>query len=41
MYYRVNTRVFFLMPTIAVGIDMDGRYFVEAAWFCFVLGFGE
>lgn len=41
MYTRVNSKVFFLLPTVAVGIDLDGRYFIEAAWLNFVVGFGD
>lgn len=40
MYYRVNERVFFLLPTIAVGLDLDGAYFVEVAWLNLSIGFG-
>lgn len=38
MYMRTNERVFFLLPSIAVGTDVDGRYFIEAAWFNFAVG---
>lgn len=41
MYYRVNTRVFFITPTIAVGTDVDNRAFIELAWLCFAVGIGE
>ena len=41
MYFRVNVRVFFLLPAIAVGVDADDRYFVEVAWLCFAAGFGD
>lgn len=41
MYTRVNDRVFFLLPTIAIGLDIDDSYFVEIAWGNYVLGFGN
>jgi hypothetical protein len=41
MYARVNERVFFLLPTVAVGVDIDGRLFVELAWFNFAVGLGS
>lgn len=39
-YFRVNDRTFFLVPTIAVGVDVDGRFFMEAAWFNIAVGVG-
>lgn len=41
MYTRTNTKVFFLFPAIAVGADIDGRYFIEAAWMFWAVGFGD
>lgn len=41
MYFRVNRRVFFLVPTMAVGFDEDGRVFVELAWLNVAVGFGQ
>lgn len=41
MYARTNTKVFFLLPAVAVGTDIDGRYFLEVAWFCWVVGIGD
>lgn len=40
MYMRNNSRVFFIFPTLAVGIDEFGYFFIEAAWFCFAVGVG-
>lgn len=40
-YTRTNARVFFLLPAVAVGVDVDGRYFAEIAWGCWSLGFGD
>ena len=39
-YHRTSERVFFLLPAIAIGIEVDGRYFFEIAWFNFALGLG-
>jgi hypothetical protein len=41
IYHRRNMQVFFILPTIACGTDIDGKYFLEAAWFFFVIGIGE
>jgi hypothetical protein len=41
MYLRTNRKVFFIFPALAVGEDIDGRYFIEAAWFFFAVGFGD
>jgi len=41
MYARTNARVFFLLPAIAVGADIDGRYFLEVAWLCWAVGIGD
>ena len=40
LYHRINDRVFFLLPTMAVGLDVDNKYFVEVAWFNIAIGFG-
>lgn len=40
IYARENRAVCFLLPTAAVGVDIDGSYFVEIAWLFFVIGFG-
>ncbi len=42
-YTRVNEYVFFLLPTIAIGVDYnEGKHwFVEIAWGNYVLGIGE
>lgn len=41
LYFRVNSRTFFLLPTMAVGVDVNGLWFVEVAWFCFAAGLGD
>ena len=41
MYMRTNSKVFFILPAIAVGEDVDGRYFVEVAFFFWAVGFGD
>ena len=41
MYARINKRVFFLIPTIAVGIDEFDYLFVEIAWLNVAIGFGK
>lgn len=41
IYSRINERVFFLLPSMAVGVDEDGTYFVEIAMFNFAIGFGK
>ena len=41
MYTRHNPNVCFLIPTMAVGIDIDGRYFVEVAWLFWAAGAGD
>lgn len=41
MYTRINRRVFFLVPTMAVGIDEFDYFFVEFAWFNVAIGFGK
>lgn len=40
MDLRVNQRVFFVFPALAVGIDEDGAVFMEAAWFNLAVGIG-
>lgn len=40
MYLRQNKRVFFLLPSAAVGVDEHGYYFIEFAWLCFAVGLG-
>ena len=40
-YFRQNSRVCFLLPTAACGIDLDGRYFFEVAFLFFVIGVGK
>lgn len=41
IYGRNNQNVCFLLPTFATGIDVDGRYFFEAAWLFYVIGIGD
>lgn len=41
LYHRINDKVFFLIPTMAVGTDLDGRFFVEIAWLNISIGFGS
>ena len=41
IYTRTNSRVCFLLPSAAVGVDIDGRYFFEVAWLFFVIGLGS
>ncbi len=41
MYTRVNKRVFFLIPTMAVGLDEFDAMFVEIAWLNVAIGFGK
>jgi hypothetical protein len=38
MYLRTNQRVFFLLPTAAIGWDVDDSWFFEVAWLNFALG---
>lgn len=42
MYTRTNSNTFFLLPTIAVGVDIVTQQpFIEIAWFNFAIGFGS
>lgn len=41
MYVRENQKVVFLLPTLAIGVDTDGRYFFEAAWLHWAIGVGS
>jgi hypothetical protein len=38
VYGRYNPNVMFLLPTAAIGVDTDGRYFFEVAWLCWAVG---
>lgn len=40
-YRRVNNNVCFLLPTVACGWDVDGRFFFEFGWLFFVAGIGD
>jgi hypothetical protein len=41
LYHRISSNVFFLTPSLAVGIDVDGSVFLEFAWFNIAIGIGE
>lgn len=41
MYGRFNPNVMFVFPALAVGIDVDGRVFIEVAWACWAIGIGS
>jgi len=38
MHLRTNQRVFFLIPTAAIGWDVDNAWFFEVAWLNFAVG---
>lgn len=40
MYARHNPNVCFILPALAIGVDVDGRYFMEVAWLCWAAGLG-
>jgi hypothetical protein len=40
-YMRRNKRVCFLLPLIAIGIDVDDRVFFEFGFLTFVIGIGD
>lgn len=39
-YARNSNNVFFILPTLAVGVDIDGTYFMEFGWLNFAIGLG-
>jgi len=39
-YIRTGENVLFLLPTAAVGVDVDGLFFFEIAWLCWAIGVG-
>lgn len=41
MYFRTSAHTLFLLPAIAVGVDVDGRPFIEIAWLNVAVGIGE
>jgi hypothetical protein len=41
MYSRISNKVFFLLPTCAVGIDETGKVFIEFGWFNYAIGLGH
>ena len=41
LYKRVSSNVFFIVPAIAVGVDTDGLFFFEIAWFNLAVGLGS
>jgi hypothetical protein len=40
MYFRKSNSTLFLLPAIAVGME-NGAPFLEFAWLCWAVGFGE
>lgn len=40
VYVRNSSSVFFILPTLAVGVDIDGAYFMEFGWLNFAIGLG-
>lgn len=41
MYFRTSKSTLFLLPTIAIGLDSDGRVFLEFAWLNIAFGIGD
>jgi hypothetical protein len=41
IYFRRSEYVVFLLPAIAVGLQVDGRPFFEVAWFNWAVGIGD
>jgi hypothetical protein len=41
IYERHNPNVCFLWPAIAIGLDVDGMLFFEAAWLWWAIGLGS
>ena len=41
MYMRRSHNVCFLLPALACGVDIDGMYFMEAAWLWWAVGIGD
>ncbi len=41
LYIRRSSSTLFLLPAVAVGIDIDGRPFIEIAWLNIAIGIGE
>ncbi len=41
MYARHNPNVLFVWPALAVGVDLDGRFFFEVAWLLWAVGVGH
>lgn len=41
MYTRHNPNVAFLWPALAIGVDADGRNFMEIAWLWWAVGIGD
>lgn len=39
-YLRHNPNVCFLWPSVAVGVDADGRFFMELGWLFWAVGLG-
>ena len=40
-YARRNTRVFMLSPTLAIGLDQGGQFFLELGWLLWAVGVGS
>ena len=39
-YTRKSHYTMFLLPAVAVGMEDDGRPFLEFAWLCWAVGIG-
>lgn len=41
MYLRTNMDVFFMWPSLALGVDIDGQPFIEMAFAFWAIGIGD
>jgi hypothetical protein len=41
IYARENSKVFFILPTLAIGYDLDETFFIELGWLNYVVGYGQ
>jgi hypothetical protein len=41
IYTRTSTRTLFLLPAIAIGVEEDGKPFLEVAWLWWAVGVGD
>ena len=41
MYMRKSANTLFLLPALAIGLDTDGRPFIEIAWLNIAVGIGD